>query len=406
MLHKLNVRKFNVYVENMLYLLTFIMPFAWRIATPLIYFTVILAIVDLIINQRRYKKLTFHGKLFIVWIFFSAISIFQSPKIAESFYNYRVLMAQYAGLYFVAYFYIDDTKKLKNIIYALVASGFFVAMYGVIQYIEGVSVLTGENKWVDLAEFPKLKERVFSTLANPNLLATFLITSICLSTGCLLDRVKNKKLRIAIYLSLVISCVCLLFTFSRGAWLTLFLIMCALGVLINTRILYALFALIGISMLTMREIILQRIISVFNQTDTSAALRWAYWDSTVQMIEWNHLYGIGWSAYQYVYPEYDYFINNPDIIIYHAHNMYLHMIAEIGIVGGLVYIAMFFYSIRWLYCQYIGATVNKGCIISVIAVVFAVLMMGVTDYPLFNIQLSCVFWLLMGSSFGALNDRK
>lgn len=406
MFNQLNIRKLDTYVVNMLCILTFILPFAWWIATPFIYITIIVAVFDLVFNQRRYRKLTMHGKLFILWMILAAISIYQSPKISESFYNYRVLFAQYAGLYFISYFYINNVEKLKKIIYAIIASGICVAFYGIYQYIEGVSVLTDASKWVDFAEFPKLKDRVFSTLANPNLLATFLIMVICLSTGCILDGVSKLNNKVLVYLALISSLICLLFTFSRGAWVTLILIMCALGLLINLRILYVLFGIVLISLLTMKDMIMQRIFSVFNQADTSAALRWAYWDSTIQMIEWNHFYGIGWSAYQYVYPEYDYFINNPDITIYHAHNMYLHMIAEIGIIGGLVYIFTFIYAIRWLYYKKNICNVNKGCIISIIAVIFAVMLMGVTDYPLFNIQISCVFWLLMGSVFGALNNIK
>lgn len=406
MLSRFKLANLNVYIENMIYLIAFLLPFAVVIGTPLIYLLVAMAVIDKFINKRPWPDLGVHAKIFLIWMLLALLSLSQSPKIFESFYNYRVLFAQYAGLYFVGFFYINNTDKLRRLIYAVLAASIFVAAYGIYQYIEGVNALTTANKWVDFAEFPKLKTRVFSTLSNPNLLATFLLTAICLATGALLDRPQQKNLKYFLYLVLTVNLACLLLTFSRGAWLTLIVVMGMLGVLINIRILYVLLGVLIISFLTMHDILVARIVSIFSQTDTSAALRWAYWDSTIQMIDWNPVLGIGWSAYQYVYPEYDYFINNPDIVIYHAHNMYLNMLAEIGIVGGIVYISLFIYALYCLYKYYRSATRDKGCIVSILATIFVMLLMGITDYPLFNIQLSCVFWLLIGAAFGALSMLK
>lgn len=403
MLHRLHTVKLSEYVLNMICVLAFMLPFAWTITTPLIYLTIAMAIIDLVLNQKRFRRINFHGKLFLTWVVLAGLSLWQAPKLAECFYNYRVIFAQYVGLYFMAYFYIDDVRKFKRVLYALLASSIAVSAYGIYQYMQGVAVLTQESKWVDIAQFPQLKDRVFSTLDNPNLLATFLLMMICMVTGLLLDRPKDNKNKWFLYLVAAVNLLCLLFTFSRGAWLTLLLIMCILGVLINVRIIYILAVIIALSLLGMHEVIIGRIMSIFNQTDTSAALRWAYWDSTIQMIEWNP-WGIGWSAYRFVYPEYDYFINNPSITIYHAHNMYLNMIAEIGIIGGAVYISLFIYAFIGLYRIYKFTAHNKGCILAIISGIVAVMLMGITDYPLFNIQLSCVFWLVIGSVFGAADS--
>lgn len=396
----------NKYIEQLLYLLAFIIPFNTPIATPFIYLLVLMAVADKIINKRPWPKLNIHARIFLLWMLFALLSISQSPKMLESFYNYRVLFTQYAGLYFVGMFYIDSIPKLRKLMYAVLAASIFVAAYGVFQYVEGVNSLTSDSKWVDFAEFPKLKARVYSTLSNPNLLATFLLTAICMATGCLLDRPQQKILKYGLYLVLVVNLTCLLLTFSRGAWLSLIVVMGLLGVVINIRILYVLLAVLLMSFVSMREILVSRIASVFSQTDTSAALRWAYWDSTLQMIGWNPMLGVGWSAYQYIYPEYDYFINDPQIIIYHAHNMYLNMLAEIGILGGLLYIALFFYALYRLGKRYAGTRSDRGCTIAVMASVLVMLLMGITDYPLFNIQLSCVFWLLIGAAFGSLLNLK
>lgn len=60
------------------------------------------------------------------------------------------------------------------------------------------------------------------------------------------------------------------------------------------------------------------------------------------MIEEHPLLGIGWGSYFLAYPDYNFFIQNDNVLIFHAHNMYLNMLAEVGIPGGLAFLAAFF----------------------------------------------------------------
>ena len=74
-----------------------------------------------------------------------------------------------------------------------------------------------------------------------------------------------------------------------------------------------------------------RLWSIFQGHDTSADLRWALWDSTMYIVRENPVWGIGWNTFYLVYPEYNYYIQGPNVLMYHAHNLYLNMLAEIGI---------------------------------------------------------------------------
>lgn len=55
-----------------------------------------------------------------------------------------------------------------------------VSAIGIAQKIFGV---TAEGIWVDPAQFPDLKVRVFSTLVNPNILAGYLVLVVAYSTA-------------------------------------------------------------------------------------------------------------------------------------------------------------------------------------------------------------------------------
>ena len=82
--------------------------------------------------------------------------------------------------------------------------------------------------------------------------------------------------------------------------------------------------------------------SIFELTDSSQGLRVGIWVSTISMIADHPFIGIGWGAFKDVYPNYDYYLKGTDVLIYHAHNIYLQYAAEIGIVGALTFFWIFF----------------------------------------------------------------
>jgi len=144
------------------------------------------------------------------------------------------------------------------------------------------------------------------------------------------------------------------------------------------------------------DVLMERLMSIVNPTDTSATLRIALWESTLAMIADRPLFGIGWGAYQLVYPTYDFFINDPDTIIYHAHNMYLHLAAEIGVPGLLVFLALMIGHARLALATAENAANRwvSGLMLGVLAAVIGLAVGGLTDYILFNPQMAMLFWLL------------
>ena len=89
-----------------------------------------------------------------------------------------------------------------------------------------------------------------------------------------------------------------------------------------------------------RGAVWHRIISIFGTEDTSVALRFAYLESTLFIIK-EHPWGVGWYGYQFIYPEYDFYLNNPDVIMYHCNNLLLNITAELGWHGLAVFLPSF-----------------------------------------------------------------
>ena len=91
-----------------------------------------------------------------------------------------------------------------------------VSSIGVAQKLLGV---TAEGIWVDPAQFPDLKVRVYSTLVNPNILAGYLVLVIAYAAAFFNVFREDKRLRIALFGTGVLAALCLLYTYSRGNWL-------------------------------------------------------------------------------------------------------------------------------------------------------------------------------------------
>ena len=103
---------------------------------------------------------------------------------------------------------------------------------------------------------------------------------------------------------------------------------------------------------------------------------------------------MGWYGFQYIYPEYDFYLNNPNVIMYHCHNLLLNILAELGWHGLVVFVLVlaFFawhayklarFGVRpWL------RAVGQGYLAALIGILAG----GLTDHVYFNMDMGLLFW--------------
>ena len=333
-------------------------------------------------------------------------SLHNSADEVLSTYNFIYVVGQYALLVWLILHYAVDKKtsaasdldlhkwhewpRPLQIISVFLGMSLFVSVYGIVQHFTGV---VPTEAWVDNDAFPELKTRVISTLVNPNILGGYLVLVISLITG-LLSTSKEKMWQLVLGSGILIAGLCLLYTYSRGNWVALAVGLLLFCVCFCRR---ALLPLIGIGILGMwfaRGAVWHRIISIFGTEDTSVALRFAYLESTLFIIK-EHPWGVGWYGYQFIYPEYDFYLNNPDVIMYHCHNLLLNITAELGWHGLAVFLLLWFCIIwkaaelarfgksRWL--QGFG----RGYLMASAGILVG----GLTDHVSFNMQMGLLFWL-------------
>ncbi len=324
------------------------------------------------------------------------LSAFVSHDTTFSLLNWGFQPFMYAVIYLLIQSTLTTTREKERALYAFLAGAVCVAAYGFVQYANAAEMAAdaAAQSWIDPERFPLLKRRMYSTLENPNLLGAYLLMIISLLTAFWLTE-KEKGRRLAFLLILGVLLLCLALTYSRGAWVSLAAIVLGLTLFYDKRFGF-LFCLIPIVLALYHGQMVERFLSLFSGEDTSVGLRFALWESTEAMIEEHPLLGIGWGTYFLAYPEYNFFIQDEHVLIFHAHNMYLNMPAEVGILGGSAFLLTFFAQgyISWKIYRQGGNTFHKSMGLGGLLMVMAMAMIGLSDHVLFSRSISFCFWSL------------
>lgn len=307
-------------------------------ATAVVFGTITWFLRSRIDTHYKMRSLPFDVPVAIFFLFGAGSVLLSSARSFELIYNYCSLVGIYALTYLIVGQTVQTSAQVKQVAQALGAAALLVLLCGFFQFVFGVDA--ADVKWTDPEAFPELRKRVFSTLENPNVLAGYLDVFICLALG-LLAKAPTRSQKVVLIGAIILLAACLAMTYSRGAFLTVAVVFAVYGVLKDWRVII-LFALVTGIIAYGDTNFLNRILSTFNGFDSSEGVRVGIWVSTIAMISDHPFAGIGWGAYQFVYPQYNYYVADPNIVIYHAHNIYLNCAAEIGIVGALAFFWYFF----------------------------------------------------------------
>lgn len=191
------------------------------------------------IVKTSLKKLRPEGSAMLVPVFaYISIMVFlllvNSPNYAIAVEGLRV-MVQFIFWLFLAYNLVFSREHFKSIIDLFLLVSLLVALYGIYQYFAGVEI---PAHWVDTAEKANITTRVFSIIGSPNILGSLMVLS--LPVAFVLYFKSHHLFKKGVYaLSVFILLLCLVFTFSRGAWLVFILAAFLLGIFIDRRIIIA-----------------------------------------------------------------------------------------------------------------------------------------------------------------------
>ncbi|MGN1115413.1 MAG: O-antigen ligase family protein [Candidatus Ornithomonoglobus sp.] len=296
------------------------------------------------------------------------------------------------------YFAIINTIRTRAQLYGLlrlfVISGALVALYGVMQYAFG---WTTTNAWIDEEMFEDETMRVYSTLANPNVLGEYLLLVLPVSALFFLKD-KAKSLSKWVYLAVTgLIFLCLILTQSRGCWLG-FMVTVVLFIPFYEGRWWAFIPLVlCILPFIVPQTIVDRLMSIGNLEDSSTSYRVYIWMGAIGMLRHYLAGGIGMgeSAFNQVYP----FFSYNAIIAPHSHNTFLQLLVEGGIpalVSFLAVIVVYLKGAQRIYSRRAKKSFNSSMTLALAAGVCGFLFQSLFDYTFYNYRVMAVFFMVIG----------
>ncbi len=237
-----------------------------------------------------------------------------------------VELGSFIVLYMVTIDILKQEKDIKRMVNFMILSSFIPLVAGFIQLFHQTDIRQVLGY--------ELSFRLWSTTPHPNVYAMYLVMLSILVTSILLqERSSLKKKGLFLLLALLLSS--LIFTYMRGAWIGLILAMLVLGILKHRKLLFL--APLGVVLaIHIFPSILQRFAPIFDPNSfqyTSLGWRIRMWMLSFNYFLQNPVFGLGFGNYIFVY-------HKMMELYMAAHNDYLRILVETGMVGFSCFIWM------------------------------------------------------------------
>lgn len=372
-----------------LYILIIAIPFLPNEAMMIL---AALVVMSFIVKVLVDKDLNFSPDPIIAPLLaFALVQIISTATSVSPFLSAQNLIVSLVSmaLYFVIINTIKTKEELDKAIKIFIVTAFFMSCYGILQYF---TLGTTSKAWVDVELNPDLRTRVIGTFGNPNVFAEYLEHILPASIALIFVYKKWMNKAIAALLAMVMF-VCLLLTSSRGAWLG-FAAAMSLFTILKLFKYIPLFLTGGILSIPLApKVIIQRISTIGNIKDSSNEYRTYIWEGTIKMIRDFWVTGVGYGYWAFKNTFYEYSIKGTKT--WHSHNMYLEIMAEMGIFGLLTFawfvISLFIHSIKFIlktkdkYLSYVSAGLLAGFL--------SIMVHGVAEHILYMPKSVIMFWI-------------
>ncbi len=346
-------------------------------------------------------KFTFSKSPFNVAVVFFVIALIWGVvnSFAPSSSLKQVMVhASFILFYFVVINVIRTKKQWMFLIKTFIFSAFIVALYGVVQNFFGVS---SAESWIDEEMFESIQQRVYSFFNNPNVLGEFLVLTIPVALALIWNKVKDMH-RVLFSLILIFMLACMIFTWSRGAWLGMLIAVALYLLMSDKRWMFAgilLLFLVPVGLyVTGNSAIIERFMSIGNTADTSTAYRVSIWQASLGMIKdfWIGGIGIGSDSYTTIYPSYA--LPGARFAL-HSHNLYLQFLVETGLFGIVSLFCVLFGFLKTVFATSVVRKIKESDIAKILIALgtgfVGFMFQGLTDYVWYNYKILMIFWIVI-----------
>ncbi len=396
-------------MEYALYILIFFLP----ISKAIIEICASLAILAFIVKKIATKKFVISTPLnefLLIYLLVCGLSVVFSTNVSISLRAFFSKLLESILIYFIVVETINTKKKMYTVLGVLFLSGFLICFAGIFQYFTHIDILRQRPWPYDPRPFTL---HIKGPFATSNDFAAYLTPLIILSLSLFFIRIKKSFLKYCSKIFPLLSLICLFLSLSRGAWVGFFVGLIFIGSFVNKKLLLRYILVIVFSFVLIWQFLPQEKKNEINRFNLSGPggrdrriltkISWDMWSD-------RPILGLGLGTYMYNFDRFNY-----DKKTYHwgasyAHNCYLQLAAEIGLLGLLSFLffltALFYKSIRRI--NKFGISVERNLSIGLLGGLCAYLIHSIFDTNLYNLDIGILFWYLLGLSQRQLNlsERK
>ena len=278
----------------------------------------------------------------------------------------------------------------------LAASGGFVvlvsSLYGVYQRIQGVEV---NKSYVDLSVNEGMPGRVMSFFDNPNTFAQVLILLLPLLVALTVSS-RHWWSRLAAAGAFAVGFVALGMTYSRASWVGIACAAVVFMFLWKPRF-FPLFVVAGVCCLPLLpSTIWNRILTITNTSDSSTASRVPLYQAAIGVVETAPVSGagLGTAAVQQFLEDRN--LYHGDAPYVHAHNMYLELWVEAGLLGFVSFLASMLWNIKCAARQvrHCADSAARSITAAACCALCGGMVAGLADYLWNYPRVMCIFWFV------------
>lgn len=365
-------------LEYTLYGMIFFIPISNAAIESLFAFALLFFVIKKM-AKPEFKFLENYTYLFLMFfLYFSIASFINSIYIKKSF---AALIFKWLENIFI-FIIIHDTflNKPKRFWIAILI---FLSVSGLIG-IDGI--------FQQLTKIDFIRHRSFHYMTapfrNPNDFGAYLVPTVLMVITLFFYSSLKKQYRYKIILSLlgILLSICLILTFSRGAWIGLFAGLFLLAFFSKKKKIFYVLACIIMSFILI-PILRLRVLGTFRSGGD--AFRFTIWPVAISMIKENPFLGKGVGTFMTYFSKYP-----TNLSPQYAHNCFLQIWAETGIFS-LISFLLFAGSLLYKGIKNFRKD-NDPVLLGLVCGAFGFLTHSFFDTNLYSLQLAALFWMLMG----------
>jgi len=388
-------------LDLMIYWSIVIMPFSVAIAPGLanafIGIFSVLFIIKRSISRQPFSTnrpaLIFFG----LFLLASLASIVNSVSYDSSFHGITKLL-KYLLIFLVCSEEIRDKKHMQRIFISICAGVSLASIDALWQMAFGYDFIR-HNAMQSAIGLP----RPTAAFPNPNVFGVYVTALTPVILGLTFFYFKGRSRLLMLIVSMLgLLGVCL--SLSRGAGLGIYLAVLFLSlakkknllslILVGTLVIFPFVMPKNIKQWA-REVNYNPLVFMLNQD------RISIYSNTINMIKHHPIIGVGVNTFSRNYGKYktaaaEKYAHTPDTI--YAHNIYLQMAGETGLLGLFAFLLFLFQVFRKVFGASRGLSDEylKISALSLIACLIAFLVNGLTETNLYYSRVAMIFWFLIG----------